>query len=80
MIRRPVEVVAAWAAEPEDAPIWYDNINTVEWKTPPSLRVGRRVALRVAGRRSRVAFVARCLGRRPTGHGDAEGPIRRNHA
>jgi hypothetical protein len=52
MIRRPVEVVAAWAAEPEDAPIWYDSLNTVKWKTPPSLRVGRRVALRVAGRGS----------------------------
>jgi Polyketide cyclase / dehydrase and lipid transport len=53
IIRRPVPVVAAYAAEPENAPIWYDNIDTVEWRTPPPLQVG-----------SRVAFVARFLGRR----------------
>ncbi len=52
-IDRPVEIVAAYAVNPTNAPTWYDNIESVEWQTKPPARVG-----------SRVAFVARFLGRR----------------
>ena len=52
-IRRPVDVVSAYAGDPSHAPDWYVNIESVEWKTPPPAQVG-----------SRVAFVARFLGRR----------------
>jgi hypothetical protein len=52
--RRP-EVVAGYSAEPANAPSWYINIKSVEWKTPPPLKVG-----------SRLAFVAQFLGRRLT--------------
>jgi uncharacterized membrane protein len=53
VIDRPRQVVAAYVENPENAPRWYSNIQSVEWKTPPPLSVG-----------SRVAFVARFLARR----------------
>jgi uncharacterized membrane protein len=52
-IDRPVAEVAAYAADPVNAPHWYANIASVEWRSDPPLRVG-----------ARVAFVARFMGRR----------------
>lgn len=52
-IARPVDRVAAYAADPANAPDWYANIESVEWKTERSLRTG-----------AIVGFVARFLGRR----------------
>ena len=32
VIRRPRDVVAAYAADPDNATEWYVNINRVQWK------------------------------------------------
>jgi uncharacterized membrane protein len=53
VIDRPRDVVAAYAADPSNAPEWYDNIESVEWKSAASVSVG-----------SKAAFVAKFLGRR----------------
>jgi hypothetical protein len=52
-IARPRAEVAAFACDPDNATRWYENIKSVEWRTPPPLAVG-----------SRLEFVARFMGRR----------------
>jgi hypothetical protein len=51
-IARPRAEVAAYAMDPDNATTWYRNIKRSEWKSPKPLQVG-----------SRIAFVARFLGR-----------------
>jgi Polyketide cyclase / dehydrase and lipid transport len=53
VIGRPRDEVARYAADPSNAPEWYENIHAAEWRTPPPLGVG-----------SMIDFEARFLGRR----------------
>jgi hypothetical protein len=52
-IDRPRAEVASFASDPDNAVAWYENIKAVEWESPRPVGVG-----------SRIAFVARFLGRR----------------
>lgn len=53
VIARPRREVAEYAANPDHAHGWYANIQSIEWETPPAVRLG-----------SKVSFVAQFLGRR----------------
>ena len=53
VIERPPGIVSAYASDPANAPRWYANIKSIEWKSEPVVHVG-----------SRVAFAAEFLGRR----------------
>ncbi len=53
VIDRPRAEVAAFACDPDNATAWYQNIEAVDWRTPPPLAEG-----------TQLAFVARFLGRR----------------
>jgi uncharacterized protein YndB with AHSA1/START domain len=52
VIDRPRAEVAAYVTDADHATAWYRNITSVEWETEKPARVG-----------SRIAFVARFLGR-----------------
>jgi uncharacterized protein YndB with AHSA1/START domain len=53
VIARPRSDVAAYACDPDNATQWYENIESVEWRSPRPLAVG-----------TRLAFVASFIGRR----------------
>ena len=53
VIDRPCAEVANYTVQPDNAPQWYVNIRSAEWRTEPPMRVG-----------SQIAFVAHFLGRR----------------
>ncbi len=52
-IQRPPEIVATFAGDPANAPRWYANITSVQWRTPPPVGIG-----------SMLDFKAQFLGKR----------------
>jgi uncharacterized membrane protein len=52
-IQRPRQEVAEFSSNPDNAPLWYVNIESIEWLTLPPITVG-----------SQMTFVAHFLGRR----------------
>ncbi len=52
-IARPIDVVAPFVTDPDNAPTWYVNIQSADWKTVKPMVIG-----------SQIAFVAHFLGRK----------------
>jgi uncharacterized membrane protein len=52
VIHRPRHDVTEYTSDPDHAPDWYQNIESIQWQTPKPLAVG-----------SQLQFVARFMGR-----------------
>ena len=52
-INKNIEAVASYSSDPDNAPIWYDNIKSAVWQTQKPLKIG-----------SKVSFEAQFLGKK----------------
>ena len=56
VIHRPVAEVASYAGDPTNAPTWYVNIESVEWRTPAPVALGSRMDFVASFLRRRIAY------------------------
>jgi uncharacterized membrane protein len=52
----PRDIVSGYAANPDNAPEWYVNIKSAEWKTPKPLTVGSRIAFKAQFLRRQLVY------------------------
>ncbi|RKP49926.1 ATPase [Cohnella endophytica] len=56
-INCPRDKVSEYAANPDNAPEWYVNINSAQWQTPKPLKVGTKVAFKAAFLGKQLSYV-----------------------
>jgi uncharacterized membrane protein len=65
VISQPAAAVAAYAADPSNAPAWYANITSVTWETSPPLEAGSRIAFTAGFLGRQLAYTYKVTGFRP---------------
>lgn len=65
VIERPRPVVAAYAADPDNATAWYSNIKQVERKSEPPLAEGARIAFKAKFLGRDLAYTYEIIEHRP---------------
>ncbi|MBM7652325.1 SRPBCC family protein [Neobacillus cucumis] len=57
IIHSHLKQVAEFATNPDNAPKWYVNIKSVEWKSPKPLKIGSQIAFKAHFLRKELAYV-----------------------
>lgn len=65
IIKRPIEFVADYAADPDRAPEWYENIKSSVWHTPKPLGIGSQIAFEASFLGRTLAYVYEVIEFRP---------------
>ena len=56
-IAKPIEDVASYASNPDNAPQWYVNIRSAEWRSPKPLAQGSLIAFKAKFMGRELAYV-----------------------
>jgi uncharacterized membrane protein len=57
LINKPSEVVAEYAMNPDNAPLWYVNIKSAKWLTPQPFGIGSKIAFEAAFLGKKLSYV-----------------------